>query len=824
MSQLRVAVATSNVTMMNRIIRPLMSAAEGKAADESWQGGGVGGVNMGGEGEGEGEGEGGGGNGTAGEAAAAAAAGLHKALCAAVRDMPRSLSEWGHGYCRTTLLQRTMLKAGWYGRLAASLDGPLVAIALVRAAERSGILTAADLTEPNAEVRCMTGMDSRTAGDTGGDSLRIHYTEPRMSVGQYSIVYLAVKTQHHGLVRELLVILLRLCSGDVNRLQAEVNKFSYPLPGELNTQQASQCSRGTALHCAAIMGNPIIVGELISFGALSDLMTLDSQRNSPLHLVARSIKSSSANHKDDEQKQHHVVHTLMKAGCASAQSLNAVQYTPLIVATRHGRTDLIEVLCQLGASPNFAPHGGSHPHWPALMHACHIGATGMVEALMVAGADPNMWYPSEHTELHNEKTGNTMIDHPVVMAVGSQSCLIHALISQEYSAVAALLRPQWGRTALAIRRSLAPAFLFCLAARRPKELSQVFNYVWKYHTLNKRSSGNMSSNMSDALGKMAEFDTRITFLREVTKLRDSPPVRESFNRHSFAIFACENCEGDTLGILAELSKMRRVLLKACRDIDGGAGSEDIPESGTEGVPTTREHHNSPRLSMSPLAKRARELRRHTNIVFDLTAAADGKTALHYACSHPEDQAEIVDLLLKDRVDVNAADSDGIQPLHLAAWQGHMRSCRLLLEEGANVASVTSWDVNLLPQEVAGLTPLHLAVYPDLAASLGAWRRHRRTTRKLNGSDSIVTMLLERQADSSRDDAMGRTPLYLAFKCRRAIKRDPTELLTREYGKPDVQVSRGEGCVCMCVFECVCADISIPPHYLNYVCAHNPDSP
>ena len=162
---------------------------------------------------------------------------------------------------------------------------------------------------------------------------------------------------------------------------------------------------------------------------------------------------------------------------------------------------------------------------------------------------------------------------------------------------------------------------------------------------------------------------RCEFLRQVTLLQDVPVVCRSFRDLTLVMYACQT---QALGVLQVLSRVRRRFLKFARDIEAAVAVAGLP-GGEIDILDEEEA-----AFLVTVKRRIGDLKRVIGIVFDLSATPDGKTPLHYACSHPDDSADIVELLLTDRVDVNAADADGIQPLHLSAWLGHMRSTKLLL--------------------------------------------------------------------------------------------------------------------------------------------------
>jgi len=94
--------------------------------------------------------------------------------------------------------------------------------------------------------------------------------------------------------------------------------------------------------------------------------------------------------------------------------------------------------------------------------------------------------------------------------------------------------------------------------------------------------------------------------------------------------------------------------------------------------------------------------------------------------------EAVRALLKQKVDVNAAQGDGSTALHWAAYKDDADMAKLLLASGANVKAAT---------RIGGLTPLFMA--------------------SKNGNASIIEALLTAGADANSVNEHGTTPLMLA---------------------------------------------------------------
>ncbi len=93
----------------------------------------------------------------------------------------------------------------------------------------------------------------------------------------------------------------------------------------------------------------------------------------------------------------------------------------------------------------------------------------------------------------------------------------------------------------------------------------------------------------------------------------------------------------------------------------------------------------------------------------------------------------VNSVLESGVDVDAADDQGMRPLHLAAGRGLVETARLLLAAGAAVDA----------RDGQGITPLHNA----------AWQ----------GQVQMVRLLVEAGAQVELVDAKGATPLHLAAR-------------------------------------------------------------
>src|SRR5262245_5307155 len=135
--------------------------------------------------------------------------------------------------------------------------------------------------------------------------------------------------------------------------------------------------------------------------------------------------------------------------------------------------------------------------------------------------------------------------------------------------------------------------------------------------------------------------------------------------------------------------------------------------------------------------------------------------------------DAVRTLLKQGVDVNAAQGDGMTALHHAAERGDAAMVEMLVYAGANVGAMT---------RIGQYTPLHVASQSGSAAVVrallkaGASATARTTTTGVtplhlaasSGNVEVVKMLLEAGADANAKDAdWGQTPLVYAAAWNRA---------------------------------------------------------
>ena len=152
---------------------------------------------------------------------------------------------------------------------------------------------------------------------------------------------------------------------------------------------------------------------------------------------------------------------------------------------------------------------------------------------------------------------------------------------------------------------------------------------------------------------------------------------------------------------------------------GQASSSSSTAGGGDHVGSTSSSESSGNTSISSNLPAA----------FALSPEIGARTALHLAATHGH--ANVVQVLIDAKANVNAMRTDGCTPLHLAACFGYDEVAKLLLAAGAKL------DI--------------LDMTQNTALQLAAW----------DGHAAVVQQLIAKGADLELPDAFGRTPLILA---------------------------------------------------------------
>jgi ankyrin repeat protein len=119
-------------------------------------------------------------------------------------------------------------------------------------------------------------------------------------------------------------------------------------------------------------------------------------------------------------------------------------------------------------------------------------------------------------------------------------------------------------------------------------------------------------------------------------------------------------------------------------------------------------------------------------------------------------------LIKQGINVNARDSWGSTPLHIAASYGNYAIAKLLLDKGALVDAPDN----------EGYTPLHRAVRADeedivrllldAGAQINAQTHDEQTPLHMATNGKVVKLLLDKGASITVQDDVGHTPLHHAI--------------------------------------------------------------
>ncbi|XP_075210375.1 uncharacterized protein LOC142317714 [Lycorma delicatula] len=140
----------------------------------------------------------------------------------------------------------------------------------------------------------------------------------------------------------------------------------------------------------------------------------------------------------------------------------------------------------------------------------------------------------------------------------------------------------------------------------------------------------------------------------------------------------------------------------------------------------------------------------------------GRTCLHWAASF--NNIDIMETLIAARCDLEAQDKSGMRPLMMAAWHGHLKAVRLLINCGASVLARDKKQQTLLMCATKNIRVVKFLLDTLENIDLEATDIEEKTAlhhASQGGHLQTVTKLVQFKADTKNRDKRGRTPLHLA---------------------------------------------------------------
>ena len=417
------------------------------------------------------------------------------------------------------------------------------------------------------------------------------------------------------------------------------------------TMAISKCCNLELIRCLLELGaNPNKSGDGIEIPLIAaaqfnniEAMSLLVEYNANVHMF--NIGHTSAIHCAACTGSNSCVKFLLEAGVSPDHHEHTTNITPLMIAASVNNGKAVSLLLERGASINFQETNG----YTALMHTSMLGQTLTTEALLNAGANPNLIAsknPQGATALYlacRESHENIVkillngkADPNIPLSDNKVTPLMiacqFATVSKDYEIVKLLLQAGAYVNAQAIENFGRKTALYIAAYNNDTQLASL---------------------LLDAKADVHFFDADGMTPMHFACFHGNDEMVKRFLKAGANPNLCSNDGLSALHI-------------AIQNTNNSSTIEALLKKGANPNAQTKSRRTAP---------------------------------LHLACDNGSSE-DIVELLLKAKADTDVLDSDGRTPLCVATCRGQTKIVELLLKAGANTE---------LEKDMHGRTPIFFAV-------------------------------------------------------------------------------------------------------------------
>lgn len=379
-----------------------------------------------------------------------------------------------------------------------------------------------------------------------------------------------------------------------------------------------------------------------------DAMSLLVEYNANVHMF--NINQVSAIHIAAYTGSNSCVKFLLEAGVSPDHHDHATNFTPLMAAASTNNKEAVSLLLEKGANINFQETDG----YTALMHASMEGKTTTTEALLKAGANPNLT-TSKNPQLNTPK--------------GATALYLACRASHE-NIVKILLNGKVDPNIPLSDNKVTPLMIACHFATVLKNYKIVKLLLQAGAYVNAQAIGNFG---------------RITALYIAAYNNGTQLAFLLLNANADAHFS--DADGMTpvhFACFHGNDEMVKRFLKA------GANPNFCSNDGLSALHIAIQNTNNASTIEALLKKGANP---------NAQTKSRRTAPLHLACDNGSNE-DIIKLLLKAKANTDVLDSDGHTPLCVATCRGQTKIVELLLKAGANTE---------LERDMHGQTPIFFAV-------------------------------------------------------------------------------------------------------------------